>query len=72
MFSILIHERGGNERLREDALEVRCEGGDVIIRWSDGIETRFSEDAGKSIFVMNRYGATVAQYRLYPKPAKAA
>lgn len=80
MFSVLIQEPNGNERLREDALEVRRlhspvsrEGKvvvdpGVVIRWSDGIETHFgeAEDKTKStfIYVMNRHGSTVAQYSL--------
>lgn len=42
----------------------------VVVRWSDGIETNYQHpstgEPGKheEIFVMNRFGATVATYRL--------
>jgi hypothetical protein len=79
MFSILITDAHGNERLREDAVEVRrlsnnasrrpaeTDAG-VLIRWSDGVETHFGEartnDEQQTIYVMNRNGSTVATYSL--------
>jgi hypothetical protein len=67
MFTIMIRDQqNGNERLREDALEVRKEGSTIFVRWSDGVSTPFheagKEKPAKRIFVMNRFGATVADY----------
>lgn len=79
MFTVMIRSPKGDERLREDAQEVRRSPDGVTIRWSDGIETHFgpapsssqqhhiydpSSDQQHHIYVMNRHGATVATYHV--------
>lgn len=70
MFTVLIIDPDGNERLLTDAVQVqrlfkpieKFEPG-ILIRFRDGSHKHYASGATQGIYVMNEKGSTVGNYR---------